>query len=117
MNVDNYKKASEYENLIKIAFNCSRGSRNGADLCFMQNAMTMEEGKTYAKHLGSFEKQLQKVKTYSSKALIKLSKTKPYSSQKDFFMDLENKINEVDSTSQLMNIVTEALRKVIELRK
>lgn len=42
----------------------------------------MENGDTNAKHLGSFEKQFDKVKNYTSKALIKLSKTKPFSSEK-----------------------------------
>ncbi|AZI55151.1 hypothetical protein EIB75_07810 [Epilithonimonas vandammei] len=117
MGAETYKQAFKYENLVRIAFDCPRGMRNGADLCVMQNAMTMEDGKTHAKHLGSFDKQFEKVKGYTSKALIKLSKTKPYSAEKDFFLDLDSKINWVGTTAQLMTIVVTALDKVIELRK
>ncbi|MPS72943.1 MAG: hypothetical protein E2590_07275 [Chryseobacterium sp.] len=106
----------KYENLIRLAFNCDRG-KNGAEKQLMRNAITMEEGETYAKHLGSFDKQFEKVKNYTSKALVKLSKTKPYSAEKDFFLDLDSKINWVATTAQLMTIVVTALDKVIELRK
>ena len=116
MNAEFYTQASRYENLVRIAFNCPKGARNGADLNFMQNAMTMENGDTFAKHLGSFDKQFDKVKNYTSKALIKLSKTKPFSIEKEFFLDLEGKISFTGTTSQLMNIVNKAIDKVLELR-
>lgn len=109
-------QASGYENLIKIAFNCNRGMKNGADLCFMQNAMTMELGETFAKHLGSFEKQFDKVKNYTSKALLKIAKTKPYSSESEFFLNLEKNIQYSSSTLELMNIVNWSLDKIIELK-
>ncbi len=117
MSAEFYTQASRYENLVRIAFNCPRGGRNGADLNFMQNAMTMENGDTFAKHLGSFDKQFDKVKNYTSKALIKLSKTRPFSIEKEFFLDLEDKINFIDTTSQLMDIVNTAMDKVLKLRK
>lgn len=117
MSKEFYTQASRYENLVRIAFNCQRGARNGADLNFMQNAMTMENGDSFAKHLGSFDKQFDKVKNYTSKALIKLSKTKPFSKERDFFLNLESKINYVGTTSQLMDIVNESMDKVLELRE
>ncbi|KFF76001.1 hypothetical protein HX13_01205 [Chryseobacterium sp. P1-3] len=117
MDSEFYTQATRYENLVRIAFSCERGSKNGADLNFMKNAMTMENGDTYAKHLGSFEKQFEKVKTYTAKALIKLSKTKPFSTEKDFFLILESKINCVGTTSQLMDIVNRSMDKVLELRE
>lgn len=117
MSSEIYRQSSQYENLIRIAFNCQRGMKNGADLCFMQNAMTMENGDTFAKHLGSFDKQFDKVKNYTSKALIKLSKTKPFATENEFFLDLESKINFIGTTSQLMEIVNKSLDKVLELRK
>ena len=106
-----------YENLIRIAFNCPRGMKNGAEKQLMLNAISMEEGKTFARHLGSFDKQFDIVKNYTSKALIKLSRTKPYSIEKDFFYGLGNEINLIGTTSQLTNIINIALDKVIELKK
>lgn len=61
---DNYTQALKYEYLVRHAFNCPTGMKNGADSCFMKNAMTMEAGETYAKHLGSFEKQFGVVSNY-----------------------------------------------------
>ena len=117
MSADEYIQATKYENLIRNAFDCQRGSRNGADVSYMQNAMTMERGETYAKHLGSFSKQFDKVKNYISKALAKLSKTKPYSTESEFFNDLNAKLEYASSTQDLMGIVNLSLDKVIELKK
>jgi len=117
MSTEFYTQATRYENLVRIAFNCPKGAKNGADFNFMKNAMTMENGDSFAKHLGSFDKQFDKVKNYTSKALIKLSKTKPFSSEKEFFLDLEGKINFVGTTSQLMDIVNKTMEKVLELRE
>ena len=112
-----YSQSFRYENLIRIAYNCQRGMKNGADLCFMQNAMTMEQGKTYAKHLGTFEKQFDKVKNYTEKALLKLSKTKPFSSEKDYFLSLVDRMENLETTSELMNVVNMGMEKVIELKE
>ena len=117
MGKEDYSQAFVYENMVRIAHNCSRGMKNGADLSFMQNAMTMERGETFAKHLGTFAKQFEKVKTYTCKALNKLSKTKPYSLNSDFFISLENEAKNVNDTSSLMEIVNQAMEKINELKK
>ena len=117
MGEDEYKQAMRYEMLIRNAFNCQRGARNGADLCYMQNAMTMERGETFAKHLGSFDKQFEKVKNYTSKGLIKLTKTKPFSSESDFFSKLNEKLENISSTKELMKVVNDSMDKVIEIKK
>ena len=117
MAVDEYRQATRYENLIRNAFNCDRGSRNGADLCYMQNAMTMERGETFAKQLGSFDKQFEKVKNYTSKGLIKLTKTKPFSNESFFFTRLNEKLEYISSTKELMEIVNDSMDKVIEIKK
>tara|TARA_R110000751_G_scaffold298553_2_gene408631 strand:- start:1633 stop:1989 length:357 start_codon:yes stop_codon:yes gene_type:complete len=117
MAADEYIQATRYENLIRNAFNCQRGSRNGADESYMQNAMTMERGETFAKHLGSFSKQFEKVKNYISKALVKLSKTKPYSTESEFFNEMNAKLEYSNSTQDLMEIVNLSLEKVVELKK
>jgi len=114
---EEYNQATNYEMLIRNAFNCQKGSRNGADLSYMKNAMTMERGETFAKQNGSYEKQFDKVKNYISKALIKLSKTKPYSQNKQHFQSLENSLENSHSTKDLMYVVNNALDRVIELRK
>lgn len=117
MSADEYTRAMKYEMLIRNAFKCPRGSRNGAELSYMQNAMTMEHGETYAKHLGSFEKQFEKVKTYISKALIKLTKTKPYSNESKFFDNLHSRLAYSETTEELMRIVDSRLEKLKAIKK
>ncbi len=117
MSKDEYTQAMKYEMLVRNVYNCQRGMRNGADLCFMQNAMTMERGETFAKHLGSFEKQFEKVKNYISKALTKASKTTPFSKESEFFITLNNRLEYLSSTSELMDIVNLGLDKIITLKK
>lgn len=117
MSADEYTMGMRYEMLVRNAFDCPSGMRNGAHQSFMQNAMTMERGETYAKHLGSFEKQFEKVKSYTSKALSKLAKKKPYSQESDFFNNLNGNLDLISSTGELMNIVNQAMNKVIALRK
>ena len=117
MSANEYRKAMRYEMFIRNAFNCQQGSRNGAELSYMQNAMTMERGETYAKHLGSFEKQFDKVKTYISKALIKITKTKPFSTESVFFGDLHQQLEYADTTGELMRIVDLGLDKLKAIKK
>ncbi|MCL1651717.1 hypothetical protein M2T28_03790 [Elizabethkingia miricola] len=116
MGVKDYTEATKYENLVRIAFNCQRGVRNGADQCFMQNAITMERGETYAKHLGSFQKQFEKVKLYLSKALVKLTNKRPFIVEKSFFLHLESKVYSSTTTDELMDIVDLALKKIYSIK-
>jgi hypothetical protein len=109
MSVDEYKKAFSYEMLIRNVYECPRGMKNGADLCFMQNAMTMERGKSFAKNLGPFKKQFEVVKNYLQKALIKLSKTRKYNKSLSFFEQHLNNLSYVNTTSDLMEIVDTTL--------
>lgn len=111
---DFYSQAFKYEMLIRIFVNCNRGARNGAVLRYLRNAMSMEVGETHAQYLGLFEKQFNKVKTYVSKALIKLSNTKKFSNSSDYFNNLNSNLEYCNSTQELMLIVDNALNKVID---
>lgn len=109
MSVDEYKKAFSYEMLIRNVYECPRGMKNGADLCFMQNAMTMERGESFAKNLGPFKKQFEVVKNYLQKALIKLSKTRKYNKSLGFFEQHLNNLSYANTTNELMEIVDTTL--------
>lgn len=85
MSRSDYFKGMRYEMFIRNAFDCPSGMRNEAHHSFMQNVLTMERGETYAKHLGTFEKQFDKIKNYTSKALLKFERKKPYSREGFFF--------------------------------
>lgn len=109
MGAEIYRKAFNYEMLIRKAYECPSGMKNGAHLSFMQNVMTMENGDTFAKHLGSLKKQFGIVKNYIAKALIKLSKTRKYNSSLSFFEQHLNNLSCAHTTNELMEIIDTAL--------
>jgi len=117
MAIEDYLKSTRYELLIRYAFNCPRGNKYGANLNYMQNAMTMERGENFAKHLGSFEKQFLIVKTYLSDALLKLAISKSYDTSSELFIKLNNDLLFSFTTDQLMIIVDEVFEKITELNK
>lgn len=108
--------AMSYEFFIRRVYNCERGNRNGADSSFMSNAISMEQGESYARHLGTYQKQFEKVKKYVFKALAKLTTMKPYNEEDFFFQDLYFRMSNVNSTEELMNIINLALDKMNEFK-
>ena len=116
MSTDNYTNATKYELFIRNVFQCPRGMKNGADLCFMKNAMSMEEGETFAKHLGSFDKQFKVVKSYIDKALTKILKTKAYTLSHAFFDQQKANLEHASTTTDLMDIVIPSLEEIIKYR-
>lgn len=112
MSAEIYTKAFSYEMLIRKAYECPSGMKNGAHLCFMQNAMTMENGETFAKHLGTFKKQFEVVQKYLAKALIKLSKNSKYKNAKMFFEEQLSNTENSTSTNELMEVVLISLEEI-----
>lgn len=112
-----YNKGFKYEMLIRHAFDCPRGMKNGAHNSFLENAISMEKGETYAKQNGTFQKQFEKVKRYTSKALLKLAKKKPFSNEASYFIELEAKLLGLDNTSQFQNLVELGMERVMKLRE
>lgn len=117
MSAEIYKKAFDYEMLIRKAYECQSGMKNGAHLCFMQNAMTMENGETSAKHLGTLKKQFEVVKKYLIKALIKLSKNTKYKNSKMFFEEQLINVENSTSTNNLMEVVLISLEEIRKYNK
>lgn len=112
MSAEIYEKAFKYEMLIRKAYECPSGMKNGAHLCFMQNAMTMENGDSFAKHLGTFKKQFGVVQKYIEKALIKLAKNSKYKNSKIFFEEQFAITENSTSTIELMEIVLITLDEI-----
>ena len=117
MKKDYYAEGIRYERLIRIAYNFKPSKGNGADKGFMRNAIWAENGASYVKHLGSYEKQLEKVKVFISKALIKLSNTKPYNNAGEYFLWLNSKVKNAYSTEELLYVIDKATDKAIELKE
>ncbi|MCW2263122.1 MULTISPECIES: hypothetical protein [Sphingobacterium] len=106
-----YVIASKYENFIRKVFNCDR-NKHGAHLSYMQNAMFMEQGETYSKHLGSLDKQFHTVHGYIEKALLHLIKKSKNGNEKVSFQELLIKSQEATNAKELMIIVNIAFDKL-----
>ncbi len=106
-----YVIASKYETFIRNVFNCDR-NQHGAHLSNMQNVMFMEHGKTYAKHVGSFDKQFGAVQSYIKKALMHLIKNVKNDNDRNIFQELLIKLQNASDTKELMAIVNVAFDKL-----
>jgi len=112
MSATEYMDSSSYELFIRRAYDSPSQMKNGAHQCFMQNAMTMEAGKTFAKHLGTFEKQFEEVKVYMAKALEKYKTKKEFSNLLSFFDEQSNRLENAVTTAQLIGIVKATIDKL-----
>lgn len=117
MSTQDYQDSLIYEYFICRAFNCPRGNRNGADASYMKNAMSLEAGETYAKHLGSFDKQFSKVKDYIQKALVKLLKTKSYKDSHPLFESKKEELHYAGTTTALMRVIRDAMNEMNKYRE
>jgi len=113
---DYYRKAKNYEVFIRKAYNCDKGKRFGADESLMLNIFLNElkiKGNKQQRIPPS--RQLFKVKLYMEKALIKLKKRKKYINSYEHFTPLLLKLNKAANAEDLTKIVSQSLKKIIEL--
>jgi hypothetical protein len=75
----------------------------------------MEQGKTYAKHLGSSEKQFREAQKKLIQTLEKLQKKHPYNQAEEFFDRLSADTARCNSAICLNEIVENALIKANSL--
>lgn len=113
MGVDAYTAGRRYEALLTRAY--PRKKVNSLK-SLMDNAITMEQGHTYAKHLGTAEKQFQLVKSQIIETLEILSETAPYNSDPSFEV-LQDALKVCKYTNCLMELVESALQRAILIEK
>lgn len=111
---ENYAKAWEYEWFMTKVYGNSITHKTKVHLTNLKNVLDIESGLTNSKHLGSHEKQFNKVKNYISKALIKVSKTAKYKQDSDLFLILNDKIDYCDSGDDLLLIIMRAKKLMNE---
>jgi hypothetical protein len=107
-----YMQGSSFENFINQAHKYyGQSLKNGASGSYMTNLIEAEQGNNSVKHLGTFEKQLIKVKEYINKAIDAFLKPsrKLKEDEKLALMELKNRLNNAYSTSQLLSIVQQGL--------
>lgn len=115
-NIYDYHNATKYETLVRHAYNSRAIRRNGAHQSFLLIAIRAEHNIKCVKTLKKYQKELETVKRYLSKALLKLARTAPYSSESEFFFKLEDLVCYCNDTFSLIMVIKNALDKVIIIR-
>lgn len=104
----NYDKSWEYEWFMKKVYGGNAIHKNKVHQSNLKNLLDIESGTTYSKHLGSQEKQFNKIKNYISKALIKVSKTAKYKQNADLYLVLNDKLDFCSTGDDLLSIIEQA---------
>lgn len=109
---NSYERAAPYEIFMCRAHDNWDNSKPGFHMCYMQNLIRAEEGDTsLRKFVGSYEKQLENVKKYMLKSLIKFKQKKSITDEQQQLFDFLIKKLEVSySTEDLLDIVKVALQ-------
>lgn len=112
MALDTYIAGRRFENLLRKVHPTKSVNANKS---LLENALTMEQGKTYAKHLGSAEKQFREAQKKLLETLEKLQAKPPYNQAEDFFGTLSDDTARCNSAMCLNEIVENALIKASTL--
>ena len=107
MPLDTYMAGRKFENLLRKVYPPKSVNANKS---LLENALTMEQGLTYAKHLGSYEKQFKEVQKKLIQILQRLQTTKPYKVDSSHFKNLEDEVERCNSAICLYEIVQDALK-------
>ncbi len=111
MNYDYDRTSRNYEILICNAFNCNKGSKNGAYKQFMEKLLFLEFEDKYSIVC---QRQFIRVKRNIEKALCKLKRRKRYLDSQSTFMPLLVTLNNAKTANDLAIIVSKSLSKIIE---
>ncbi|MCP9201324.1 hypothetical protein MKO06_15550 [Gramella sp. GC03-9] len=112
MSLDTYMAGRNFENLLRKVYPSKSVQANKS---LLENALTMEQGHNFARHLGSAEKQFTGAQNKLIKTLAKLCTTKPYNSASKYFEELVDRTERCNSAVSLHEIVENALKKASSL--
>lgn len=109
MPIDSYTSGFSYERFMMRFMDTSDRRKPGVDVSYMRNLIDMENGESNVKHLGSKEKQLERVKKYMDKAFIKKLKSIKVESDKKKLEVFHGQVHVAYSSDQLLEIIREAM--------
>jgi len=111
MNQNFYVESMPYEWFMRRAFGAhSVQTKPGVKNSYMQNLMWAEVGSANVKHLGSYDKQLVKIKKYIDKALEKYLKFKVTSEEKEQLLKIKEDLLTTYTTKELMQLIDMGLK-------
>jgi len=109
MNRCYYSESHIYERFIIESLGCTKGSKYGADSSFLKNAISSENGETFTKHLGSFEKQFRVLKNHILFALKRRFESKQIDTIS--YLSLINRLDECTKTVEIVELIETVLNK------
>lgn len=109
MAVNSYAEGMSYEIFMKRAFQTTDNRKPGIHLSYLKNLIDAENGESWVSHLPKAEKQLEKVKGYMEKALIKLIKSNKDSSVKSILSELQVEVSRSSGSYELIGVIRKAL--------
>jgi hypothetical protein len=112
MAVNEYIAGFRFEQLLSKVYPLRSVNANKS---LLENALTMEQGKTFAKHLGSTEKQFSNAQKKIIETLSKLQTKPPYNTAEEDFEAFAATAEQCNSATSLSEVVEEALLKASSL--
>lgn len=109
--IEDWRKGSDYETFIHRANRKYDTSKPGTHSATIENLIRAENDETrWKKYHGTYEKQLEKTKTYMHKAMAKYLKMKKIPAEnRERIMELDYFIDRAYSSDDLMNIIWETI--------
>jgi hypothetical protein len=104
-----YLQGSNYEIFMHRAFRTSNRSKPGMDGSTMKNLIDAENGESWVRHLGSFEKQLTQIKVYMNKAIDKYLEMKLPVENLVAISLMKSRLDQANSSAVLINIIDETI--------
>ena len=109
MGVNSYAEGMSYEIFMKRAFQTTDNRKPGIHLSYLTNLIDAENGESWVSHLPKAQKQLEKVKGYIEKALVKLVKSNKDSGVKSILSALQLEVSLSSSSYELIGVIRKAL--------
>lgn len=106
-----------YEAFIRRGLKCERDFKKGADKAFMKNLIDTEQRASWTKILGSYDKQLDKIKKYMNKAFTGYYKRKLTEEESNALVRLHERLDQAYHAQELVSICKEALEVTARLKE
>ena len=113
-----YKNGMTYENFMHRAYQKYDPSKDDRHSSAMKNTIDAENGQSWVKHLGTFDKQFAKLKTNIHKALDKYIANKKLKTEvTDTISTFKARVDNAMTTDELMMIIHQTLELTDDIKE
>lgn len=101
--------SSNYETLMRRAYKTKINTKLGISSFYIEELMNTEENKSFTSILGSYEKQLERIKKYLNDAIFKFCYMNELSDSTNVLYQEKIKLNSASSVSEINSIIEKLL--------